>query len=251
MKREKAFTLVELLVVIAIIAVLMSILMPTLNRVKEQAKDIKCRANLKQWGLVWAMYTEENDFRFPDYLGPRWMFLLTEYYGNTEELLYCPMTTRTHSEGAPWPVAIIEGGGERYGSYTINEWIYDSDATSGGRKLSDYWRTVAQKGLSNAVVMGDAIRRSDGQPKDTDDPPQFNGQDRTKMGDDEIRFFCVSRHDAGTNILFMDWSIRHVGLKELWTLKWSRGFKTNGPWTLAGNVRPNMWPVWMRSFRDY
>lgn len=251
MKRQNAFTLVELLVVIAIIAVLMSILMPALSRVKDQAKDIKCRANLKQWGLVWAMYTEENDFKFPDYLGPRWMFLLADYYGNSEGLLYCPMTTRTYSEGAPRPVAIIVGGGERRGSYTINEWIYDSDDTGGGRKLEDYWRTVAQKGLSNAVVMGDGIWRSDGQPTHFDDPPNFNGEYRRGINDCEIRFFCVSRHDAGTNILFMDWSIRHVGLKELWTLKWNRGFDTAGPWTLAGNVRPTMWPVWMRSFRDY
>lgn len=49
MEKRKGFTLIELLVVIAIIAVLMAILMPALQRVKEQAREMACRANLKQY----------------------------------------------------------------------------------------------------------------------------------------------------------------------------------------------------------
>jgi prepilin-type N-terminal cleavage/methylation domain-containing protein len=60
MFRKKAFTLVELLVVIAIIAVLMAILMPALNRVKDQAKTIVCRSNLKNLSLAWNMYGDDN-----------------------------------------------------------------------------------------------------------------------------------------------------------------------------------------------
>ena len=61
MRRTKAFTLIELLVVIAIIAVLMAILMPTLNRVKEQGKRAACLGNLKQLALCWIMYADDND----------------------------------------------------------------------------------------------------------------------------------------------------------------------------------------------
>jgi len=60
-RNKKAFTLVELLVVIAIIALLMAILMPALNRVREQGKRVVCLSNLKQLTLAWIMYADEND----------------------------------------------------------------------------------------------------------------------------------------------------------------------------------------------
>jgi prepilin-type N-terminal cleavage/methylation domain-containing protein/prepilin-type processing-associated H-X9-DG protein len=61
MNGRKAFTLIELLVVIAIIAVLMAILMPALNRVKEQGKRIVCENSLKSLQLCWVMYCDDND----------------------------------------------------------------------------------------------------------------------------------------------------------------------------------------------
>jgi len=61
MSRRKAFTLIELLVVIAIIAILMAILMPALNRAKEQGRRAVCLNNLRQLTLAWIMYADEND----------------------------------------------------------------------------------------------------------------------------------------------------------------------------------------------
>ncbi|MFC1763747.1 type II secretion system protein [Planctomycetota bacterium] len=61
--RVPAFTLIELLVVIAVIAVLMGILMPALNRAREQGKRISCMSNLKQLMLGWNMYATDNDER--------------------------------------------------------------------------------------------------------------------------------------------------------------------------------------------
>jgi prepilin-type N-terminal cleavage/methylation domain-containing protein/prepilin-type processing-associated H-X9-DG protein len=55
------FTLIELLVVIAIIAILMAILVPTLNRAREQGKRAACLSNVAQLGLAWTLYADEND----------------------------------------------------------------------------------------------------------------------------------------------------------------------------------------------
>jgi prepilin-type N-terminal cleavage/methylation domain-containing protein/prepilin-type processing-associated H-X9-DG protein len=64
-RSKAAFTLVELLVVIAIIALLMSILMPVLGKAKEQARDVVCRSNLRQYGIAGAMYLDDNEGTFP------------------------------------------------------------------------------------------------------------------------------------------------------------------------------------------
>ena len=66
-----------------------------------------------------------------------------------------------------------------------------------------------------------------------------------------IQSFCVNRHNGYINGLFLDWSVRKIGLKELWTLKWYPGFDTANRWTRAGGVRSQDWPEWMRNFKDY
>src|SRR5688500_7879807 len=63
--RRKAFTLVELLVVIGIIALLISILLPSLNRARENANWLKCLSNLRQCGQAFMMYCNNNKGRFP------------------------------------------------------------------------------------------------------------------------------------------------------------------------------------------
>jgi prepilin-type N-terminal cleavage/methylation domain-containing protein len=59
--RKKGFTLIELLVVIAIIALLLSILMPALHKVKAMAMQISSTSNLRSLTLCWYLYAEDND----------------------------------------------------------------------------------------------------------------------------------------------------------------------------------------------
>jgi len=65
-REHKGFTLIELLVVIAIIALLLAILMPSLNRVRKQAKFVACKSNLKSYGLMAFMYADDNDSVMPN-----------------------------------------------------------------------------------------------------------------------------------------------------------------------------------------
>ncbi len=69
MKKRNGFTLIELLVVIAIIALLVSILLPSLNRAKGMAKTIICQTNLKGLGLAFNYYFGDNEDLIPPGFG--------------------------------------------------------------------------------------------------------------------------------------------------------------------------------------
>ena len=66
--KNAAFTLIELLVVVAIIALLVSILLPSLNQAKELTRRVICATNLKHIGLGLVMYAQDNNEKYP----PRW-----------------------------------------------------------------------------------------------------------------------------------------------------------------------------------
>jgi len=265
MRKRRGFTLIELLVVIAIIALLMAILMPALQRVKGQAQSVTCQAKLRQWGLMFKMYTDDYDGYFNEGWGSGettlWPNALRPYYKDNWDMLLCPTATRLALDGdwgtfkaAERTLATPEGVPQRYiFSYSINSWTNYMHAARGERQEEWFWKNcVGVKNANQIPVFADSTWH-DAWPRHTDNPLPF--MDSFGIGDQgtsgEMNHFCIDRHSGFVNFLFMDWSVRHVGLKENWTLKWHRTFEQAGPWTRAGGVRVDDWPVWLRRYKDY
>ena len=122
MKVRRAFTLIELLVVIAIIALLLSILMPSLRRVRNQSRAVVCQNNQKQWGSFFALFQTENDGKFVGLGFHKWMDMLGSYSNAALKIYFCPMAVKTVAEGGAGSTAVWQEDGLT-GSYGTNYWI--------------------------------------------------------------------------------------------------------------------------------
>ena len=134
MRKSKGFTLIELLVVISIIALLLSILLPSLQAAREQAKRLKCMANLRQMGFAAYYYSEDNE----GYVTNPWLFQFGNGYLWTnpnirpdfetgqlfryledEDVFLCPTTPRNlPSVVGVWGFTNVDPPG--YWSYVMN-----------------------------------------------------------------------------------------------------------------------------------
>ncbi len=267
MRKSKGFTLIELLVVISVIALLMAILMPSLQKARKQAMAVACQSNLKQWGLYFSMYTSDNNGMFQkgwwsgqDYSGT-WVAVLRPYYQGGEKALCCPTATKPLSEtiqdldlnysGHPFVAWGIYNAEQRpsfanlSGSYGINAWVrsppFAMDQTNAERPTKNNWRTPDTRGADKVPVLGGAQYYA-GYPLLSDTPPDYDGQAYVGTSN-YMTSFSVNRHNGSMGMLFMDWSARRVGLKELWRLKWHRSFPIDAP--------APTWPVWMAGLKEY
>ncbi len=289
MRKNKGFTLIELLVVIAIIALLMSIMMPALGRVRKQARATACLAGLKQWGLMFSLYCQDNDGYFftGEVGGARnnvtttingvtrtwaigsggfWRIVMMPYSKDTSMWLCPQAVTPRPSGGIPqgtWAYTAWETDTNR-GSYGLNGWILNVKASKTAANRTNGWGRNDADGQGRARHWGAPVSQYannspvftgswwvDSWPLDTDQPPQVANGPADTPGSNEMNRVCVDRHSGFVNSVFADWTVRKVGLKELWTLKWHRTYNTNGIWTQAGGADPTSWPEWMRLYKDY
>ncbi len=243
MSKQRGFTLVELLVVIAIIALLMSILMPALGRVKKQTREVICMSNLKQWSLCFSMYTDDHDGSFnrgwpseyPDGALMEWHNSLAPCYGDNLDLACCPMATKPESEGGRMPLAAwgnyLNNAWFRkikHGSYGINGYAHNPPPgmEGHGRPADYFWRTPNVKGAEHILIFLDA-QRFDGWPLHDDTPPEAVDDYFGGIQTDQMRRYTVNRHNGAVNVLFMNFSARKIPLKCLWKLKWHQKYDVN------------------------
>ena len=299
MCRRKGFSLVELLTVISIISLLMAILLPVLGRARQSARAGVCQSNLRQWGMVYKMYTDEFDGRLPrDYGEFAWYYPISNYYSNDAKILFCPTAKKAADPygtdlGPPFGGTFLAWGHfeprdsrpvwDTCGSYGLNQWAYKSEVKKDKDKnevdipkirfvskrmviipsmsaaaiedpnaiplANPYWDTAYVRNSNNIPLVFDCSWLYARFFEDASPPP--------KDADSGIGFFgyanpvCMDRHSGGINSVFMDFSVRKVGLKELWTLKWHGRYNTAGPWTRAGGVRLDRWPKWLRNCKDF
>lgn len=257
---KKGFTLVELLVVISIIALLLAILMPSLQKAREQARTTVCKNNLKQIHLASSMYALSNNDKIKtmDANGDFWFHQIAPYMGDKKfetadvgakdvkgvmSVLVCPSTKRApdvlwKQMSDPYrngtnKLSWVYIGAE--GSYGVNSYAipfaggyenYRGDSKkSGNRYFKSGFSSIPQE----TPMYADCSWVNGWPINDTTDLSS-SGVDMVPAdfiyGDIYVYVgmgrFCIDRHQMSINIGYMAGDVRKVKLEDLWKQKWNK-----------------------------
>ena len=232
-RRFRGFTLIELLVVIAIIALLLAILMPALQRVKEQAKATRCLANLKQIGLAMHAYAGDWEYKVPraelrpgvaiyNNIEMRWPVLFMPYLGSI-----------ARDVDDYYEIKIYDCPSYPIKEQTVDYCTNAFDLKGGGQEFFGFSKLDDFPRHATTIYMADyEYIPNQNQIKIIlkDDPP---GTMKTKMqsldvwnknhlpsGSDSSRRVARNRHERWVNCMFVDGHSGKMDAMEMTVVDW-------------------------------
>jgi prepilin-type N-terminal cleavage/methylation domain-containing protein/prepilin-type processing-associated H-X9-DG protein len=217
MKHSKGFTLIELLVVIAIIALLMSILMPALSKIRNQAKGTVCMSNMRQIGIAANLYIEDWEQRIPRGTGgvDPWFQVFMPYlsqrpmnndYRNVK-IYRCPSYPDRQQTVC----------------FVVNAWDFDGPDDMTGKEQDEATKLTQCRRRSETIYLGDneygswrdIIRHAD---DDVGRCDVWHPEHMPSSDTDGVRYgrrVARSRHKNGSNYLFLDWHVDYISTEEM------------------------------------
>jgi prepilin-type processing-associated H-X9-DG protein/prepilin-type N-terminal cleavage/methylation domain-containing protein len=239
MRRRKAFTLVELLVVIGIIAILISILLPSLTRAKQAALRLACASNLRTQGQALNMYVQDNG-AYPGHAQSMgvtfavWPTRLRKAMKSPRGVFWCP----AEPPGFQWQRVIGTPGGkyatqviaDRYG-YEVGELLLDVFIVPFSYGYNDWGSHnvgFPQKGLGADLWNPQSTELKAGRVKK---PAEMIAiADNTTDGSWDYNIDPTNPleypgriHNKGANVLFCDGHVQWYSQKELTNVNGTAG----------------------------
>jgi len=258
-KNRLGFTLIELLVVIAIISILLAIVTPALRKATEATRTMTCASNLKQFGLAWYFYAEDNNncnIWYASYTqwdqGKFWFYQIAPYFSDdvfakgkgdsrsgVMKILNCPATkkwTDRYGDGFGygasdqswrWRSASASSGiGDHEGSITLNAWMQQQINSTDDRFYAKYDQARTDTPLITDGGWVDAWPES-AEASRASQLMDLNGAgypgSTYRMGTALPRLI-LKRHGRAVNILFKGIHINKVPLEKVWSFTWHKGF---------------------------
>jgi prepilin-type N-terminal cleavage/methylation domain-containing protein len=230
-KEGSAFTLIELLVVIAIIAILASMLLPSLSMAKQAGQRMSCLDNQKQLGYSFTMYASDNSGFFPPRCGTnRWPQMLFPYYKNVAILL-CPTDSIHHplSMNDPNTNNIADSSPRTYMINGNNDYFFQAlDKPQFDSYMSGTWPQGLPDGRiqfpSDTIIFGEKKPASSQYFMDLLELNGQEGNDWTELNQ--------TTHTEGSDYCFSDSSARLL-----------RAYRDLGPtynlWAITASGRTN------------